>query len=70
MVWNASNLNDEEFVDEVAKALGAFASSDKRYVINLKIQMKKQKEQIYFLEEILKNQKLVTENEHQKQIDS
>lgn len=55
MAWNASNLNDEEFVEEIADALGAFTNANKWYVGNLRNQMAKQKEQHYFLEEIIKN---------------
>lgn len=64
MVWNASNLNDEEFVDEASDALGAFPSANKRSINNLKTQMEKQREQISFLEERLKDHKLMMENEH------
>ena len=46
MVWNASNIKDEEFVDEVVDVIGAYVSTNKWSVSNLKKLPSQQRKQI------------------------
>ena len=41
MVWNATNLNDEEFAKEIVDALGAFSKENKWSISNMRKQMTK-----------------------------
>lgn len=57
MDWNASNLNDEEFADEVAYVIGAFSSVNKWSVSKLRKILSQQKPKISQLKENLKAEK-------------
>jgi hypothetical protein len=68
MIWDASKLDDLDFVDEVTDSMGAFAHANKWSIGNLKEIIRQQQDKIKSFEDDLQQQKSLAEAEYKKQI--
>jgi hypothetical protein len=70
MVWDASKLDDLEFVGEVADSMGDFSHANKWSIDNLKNIISQQQDKIKSFENDLQQQKSLVEANYQNQINA